>query len=59
MTAVPWIIPPADRKVDRRSRTLPCACGATIRADRVEPTFGVVTHQRTVLHRAWRERHGL
>jgi hypothetical protein len=38
-----------------RTRTLPCACGGTIRADRHKPMAGVRAHQRTRLHQEWRK----
>lgn len=42
-----------------RTRTLPCVCGGTVRADRIEPAAGLRAHQRTNVHRAWRVKIGL
>lgn len=42
------------RTIVPRTRTLPCVCGGTVRADRRAPAAGVRAHQRTRLHREWR-----
>lgn len=41
-----------------RKTTKPCVCGGTIRADRHEPAQAVQAHNRSNLHRAWRESRG-
>lgn len=33
----------------------PCVCGGQVRADRWAPTHGVASHNRSKLHRLWRE----
>jgi hypothetical protein len=44
---------------ERRMRTVPCACGGHVRADRLFPAAGISHHSRTKPHREWRARNGL
>lgn len=38
------------------TRTVPCACGATVTADPSDPMPGVASHNAGTAHRAWRRR---
>lgn len=43
----------------RHTRIERCACGGMVRADHREPANGVASHNRTKVHRAWRQAHAL